>query len=727
MREAEYTSYAYDEETDLGRIPYWIFGVSDTPPGHPRTPMFDWLFMNGSNWGASYACDKLSIPSTKALVFRSYRGYQFLTVVVPKTDEEVGNRTEKFKDAMRLLIENYDHLWTEAKARLIGYIERPRQFDFDKASWFEMSQLFRERIDAEREMYAIYHYFATGLGAIYADFERVCSNMLGIGESHPLFQKLLAGFDNDSYRVDRGLYALSMRADELGLRGILLHNATQDVMSKMEGTGAGRQWVKELRDFLYVHGWRSPLEMEYLSPSWAEDPALAVGHLQKYLEKGGALELDGILSRQARERTKAEETLVSRVPVAQRDWFIAFMRIAQKYAVWNVEHAYYCQMYQYSMTRHVLMGVGERISRAGCIEKPEDTLFLIPEEILKALSAPEASNLKPVAKRRRETWEKNRNIVPPPLIARISPEAVAKIVLKSKNPMAARLIIGKTISGAEDKKADLAGEVCSPGVGEGPARVIFSEDQLGEIQKGDILVAPAIWSSWSPVFSLVKGIVTDRGGTLSSSASVGREYGIPVLTNVIDGTSKIKTGQRIRVDANIGTVHIVDSLHGKRVLAVDDEPDVLELLEELLPMCDVVKAASFDQAKHLLETKTFDVAIMDIMGVDGYALLEIAKEKSVLAVMLTAHALTLEDTVKSYRKGAASYIPKEEMIHIVTFLNDVLTEKEQGRRFWLRWFDRFGPFYEKRFGPDWQNKYPEFWEMFAHADLLDGDGKKEKV
>jgi len=102
-------------------------------------------------------------------------------------------------------------------------------------------------------------------------------------------------------------------------------------------------------------------------------------------------------------------------------------------------------------------------------------------------------------------------------------------------------------------------------------------------------------------------------------------------------------------------------LNYKRVLIVDDEPDVLDSLVDLLPMCDTVKAATFDEAKELLETQYFDIAILDIMGVEGYKLLELANEKKVIAVMLTAHALSPDHIKKSYEEGAASYIPKDEM------------------------------------------------------------------
>jgi len=155
-----------------------------------------------------------------------------------------------------------------------------------------------------------------------------------------------------------------------------------------------------------------------------------------------------------------------------------------------------------------------------------------------------------------------------------------------------------------------------------------------------------------------------------------------------------------------------DLLKGKRVLAVDDEPDVLETLEELLPMCDLVKATTADEAIQQLETQVFDIAILDIMGVDGYKLLEIAKKKKVVPVMLTAHALSVENTVKSFKKGAASYVPKDEMPRIAIFLNDILEAREKGENFWWRWMDRLGAYYEKKFGPQWQDEDKDFWTRF---------------
>ena len=98
----------------------------------------------------------------------------------------------------------------------------------------------------------------------------------------------------------------------------------------------------------------------------------------------------------------------------------------------------------------------------------------------------------------------------------------------------------------------------STGVVEGVAKVVMQAEDLDQVKEGDILVAPFTASSWTPVFALIKGVVTDVGGALSHTAIVSREHGIPAVANVGEGTKKIQTGQRIRINGDEGTVYILD-------------------------------------------------------------------------------------------------------------------------------------------------------------------------
>ncbi|HDZ91955.1 MAG: response regulator [Deltaproteobacteria bacterium] len=154
-------------------------------------------------------------------------------------------------------------------------------------------------------------------------------------------------------------------------------------------------------------------------------------------------------------------------------------------------------------------------------------------------------------------------------------------------------------------------------------------------------------------------------------------------------------------------------LNGKKILIVDDESDILDILEEFLEMCEVARASTFDEARELLETRDFDVAVLDIMGVNGYGLLEIANRKKITAVMLTAHAFTPDNLVRSIKEGAASYLPKEEIPNIAAFLSDILKAKEKGRNTWGPWQERLPTsYFEKRWGAAWQDADRDFWEKF---------------
>jgi len=153
-------------------------------------------------------------------------------------------------------------------------------------------------------------------------------------------------------------------------------------------------------------------------------------------------------------------------------------------------------------------------------------------------------------------------------------------------------------------------------------------------------------------------------------------------------------------------------LDGKKILVVDDEPDVLESLEDLLSMCEVITASNFEDARGIIEQEQFDLIILDIMGVSGYDLLALATGKNMTAVMLTAHALTPENIVKSYREGAAYFLPKEEMVNITSFLEEILEAQQKGKGTWDNWMNRLAGYCERTFGDRWQDTEKDFWDRF---------------
>lgn len=157
----------------------------------------------------------------------------------------------------------------------------------------------------------------------------------------------------------------------------------------------------------------------------------------------------------------------------------------------------------------------------------------------------------------------------------------------------------------------------------------------------------------------------------------------------------------------------IDILAEKTLLAVDDEPDVLDTLQDMLEgHQDLVlhTATSFEKAQQLLYSHNYDLVILDIMGVRGFELLKIASHRGFQVVMLTAYALNPEALKKSIELGARAYLPKECLASLPEFLEDIVELSYQS--VWRKAFNEFLTIFDKRFGSDWKKSEQQFWTDF---------------
>ena len=156
-------------------------------------------------------------------------------------------------------------------------------------------------------------------------------------------------------------------------------------------------------------------------------------------------------------------------------------------------------------------------------------------------------------------------------------------------------------------------------------------------------------------------------------------------------------------------------LSGKKILAVDDEPDVLTVLEEEImgacPDCKFEKATTYEKAAELIKSNNYDVVILDIMGVRGFDLLALSVSRNLRVAMLTAHALTPEALKRSFDMKARAYLPKEKLGEIVPFLEDVL--KYDYLPGWKRLFEKLKGFFDTKFESDWEKKTGLNWKEWG--------------
>jgi DNA-binding response OmpR family regulator len=157
-------------------------------------------------------------------------------------------------------------------------------------------------------------------------------------------------------------------------------------------------------------------------------------------------------------------------------------------------------------------------------------------------------------------------------------------------------------------------------------------------------------------------------------------------------------------------------LNGKRVLAVDDEPDVLDVLEDEIrmaaPKCEFEKATTYEEAVKKLESKNYDVVVLDIMGVRGFDLLHQAVKRNFQVAMLTAHSFNPESLKRSIVMKARAYLPKEKLGEIVPFLEDILEETDHSSG-WARQMEKLDGFFRESWGTEWQKSEATFWKEFG--------------
>jgi len=155
-------------------------------------------------------------------------------------------------------------------------------------------------------------------------------------------------------------------------------------------------------------------------------------------------------------------------------------------------------------------------------------------------------------------------------------------------------------------------------------------------------------------------------------------------------------------------------LNGKRILAVDDESDVLSVLEEEIlgtcQDCHLETATTYEEGSAKLKSGSYDVVILDIMGVQGFDLLDLAVKRNFKVAMLTAHALSPEDLKRSMEMGARAYLPKQMLGEIVFFLDDML-EYDYSRG-WKHILKRLEGIFNNLWGFEWQAYVETYWKEF---------------
>ncbi|MFA7468061.1 MAG: PEP-utilizing enzyme [Desulfotomaculaceae bacterium] len=548
--------YEFDDVNDVNS-----YGVLLCDFVHGKPPMKPLYMGIGWYWyyhGIRNGVETLHLPTTLGWDSRFVDGYPYITTI-RTTEEERKAREPIFRERIKPFIENFDGVWNPIKADLLKTYQEARESrglkewqDIKKLSNAELLSFFLDftyiinRKEGEAHFLMLMaSYYISGL------FQKLWYDIFALEPSiDPVYNKLMAGFDNQAIKVVREIWALGRRAVELGLQDAFKAEEPSEILNTLANSELGAQWLKEYNSFLAEHGWRCDRMHAYDTPAWIEDPSQGIKEIRMIMNFE-VFPVDAGRERVLKERIKITQEVLDRVPEGQRAAFEVLMKAAQKSGYWSEDHTYYCDLYIGAIGRWIVTEFGRRFAEAGCIDDPEDIHFLHPNDIRKAAVPMGRVNLRPYLEPRKQAWQKNLTTEPAPFYGDITQ---AQDVLKSDPTLSVSTQVPIV---REELKADLYGAAAAPGYIEGIARVIMSADKLSEIKAGEILVAPGTSTAWVIAFGIIKGLITDGGGTLSHPVIMARESGIPCVAGCVEATAKIKTGQKVRLDGDRGVVYIL--------------------------------------------------------------------------------------------------------------------------------------------------------------------------
>ena len=396
-----------------------------------------------------------------------------------------------------------------------------------------------------------------GVGSLTLLFEDLASELCGVNSSSPLWSKLCSGFKSKAFDSDAAMWELANLAKELGLASLFRTYSGPELVSKVAAADAGGVFAARFQKFLDEYGTRLVQLLNYSAPTWQERPDVVMDHISIFVNKDDAFLHKTVMAKAVTEREAAERELLAKVPGDQKEWFQVLMKCAQNWGWWSEEHEFWLNEPTYCLMRRVMLEYGKRFVAAGTFDQADDVFHIREKDFERVVHHPADFNLRPeVAKHRAELAEFNRKQTQPVVSYDNIPGAVGWLMQMREFHVA--LSMGYMPEPKEGVNATLWGTCGCPGTAEGVARVVTCDQELNDIQPGEIVVCPTTYVTWTPIFSMIGGLVVDRGGSLSHSAICSREYGVPCVMNTFTGTSVVKTGQRIKIQADIGAVFVAN-------------------------------------------------------------------------------------------------------------------------------------------------------------------------
>lgn len=543
----------------------------------PVQPLYFSMLLESQITGSEAAFAAWSLPMARAN-FQLRRGWTFVRV------EPFGGEPPPLAAKLPFLA----HAWRlrpKLRRRILGLDRLVREGRFEQGialwqtRWRPESQqrlatLRAVRLGAlsDRELAAhldaLYSFLVWAWGVhlqchviclyVRGQFVDACHRLLDLDQSEAL--ELLQRTDPELRATSDRVAAMASRAasDDVVLKA--LEQPAAAALAALRGT-----WFDAaLTEFVAAEGDRPLDGGDLAEPTWREAPELVVALVQQQRASSrDPIREEAEFQAWRRQRIDGLRARLAGDALAEFDRLLALGEQA-----YPLSETHNVLLYEVPMglIRYAALEAGRRLMAAGKLAEPADVFWLSRAELTDALIEPR--DLCDLTARRRQEHDQNAQLQPPRALGRPSPPPPLHVF-----PPAAAAALRITLDqlpqvfGAEPPASAggnrrLTGFSGAPGTVEGPARVVKHHAEFAKVQPGDVLVCPFTAPTWTVLFPLVAGLVTDNGGALSHAAIVAREYGVPAVVGTHQATQVLADGQWVRVDGSAGVVEVLEPAAG---------------------------------------------------------------------------------------------------------------------------------------------------------------------
>jgi len=526
------------------------------------------------------------LPASLGLDVRMQNGYVYISPIPVTDPEEIGRRAALFQERAGHYYANWDELYGRWKDKVADVIARMKTLSFPplgdldpievvtegrgrSTSWDVIAN-YHQLID---DFFLVwqYHFEFLNLGyGGYIVFFQFCKQAFPeIAEQS--IARMVAGVDVLAFRPDDELRKLAQLAIDLQVDDVLTRgDAAEAVFAALDGSENGRTWLKAYDTakepwFNYFAEYGFTHDQE----TWLSNPEIPLSGISRYATKLRAGEdISRPVERLRAERDEIVEEYRSLLTDEEAAQFDELLGLARTVFPYIEEHNIYVEHWTHSVFWQKTWELADFLLASGFTEQRDDLFYLNRFELDQVLFDVVESGAIGVPARGKKRWAAEiarRRQIMAALLAEPAAPAYGPAPEQVTDPFAI-MNYGVTTEriqawlgqGAESSDS-ISGIPGSPGVIEGPARVLRSEKELGDVQPGEVLVCPITAPSWASAFSVAAGVVTDIGGMMSHAAIVCREYGLPAVVGTGFATTSLHTGQRVRGDGDRGVVTILET------------------------------------------------------------------------------------------------------------------------------------------------------------------------